>query len=358
MQHKLNINLFRFNYKTDYLPYYKKYSISCEEQESVYNLLEKVYTIDQFGFDIKDECYVRINGLFLCAKTLIQDVVKHCGRDWTIEPISKYRAKIDLVIDIQDYIDKVQLFNKYLTKVELDSFSRKYILEYYSSNTLNFKKDYIGDHNLLIAYEIIKNDDSLKNEIVKILKNEKDGIWYHTSLHNRLFKDADISKKIYERLFSFCDIEIGSDFKICLEEQNIDIKQSFSDFNIATYNNTNNIFFNQNLQKSGAKYIILESGGNDLALYSQKNDKDFSLKIAGEILLEAKDKNADFLIVCNTEELDIFDKKQKMIEKLVGRDINLPVITQEQFMLLLNGEKDIQTLGFQSHKIKVTFLDY
>jgi hypothetical protein len=34
----------------------------------------------------------------------------------------------------------------------------------------------------------------------------------------------------------------------------------------------------------------------------------------------------------------------------------LPIISQEQFKKLLEGEKNIVTLGFDKHKVKVSFL--
>jgi heterodisulfide reductase subunit B len=75
-----------------------------------------------------------------------------------------------------------------------------------------------------------------------------------------------------------------------------------------------------------------------------------------EILLEAKDKNADFLIVHGLEDLYLFDRKQKDVERLIGRDISIPVLTKSQFIAILEGEKDRKSLGFHNHKIDVTFL--
>ena len=355
MKNELNISLFRFNHNFDYLPYYKKYTIFYKSGDSVYDILELINKDDNFSFDIKAECDVNINGLFLSANTLVNDIVLKLGNDLQIEPISKYRAKIDLIIDIEDYIKKLELFDKYLTQEQKRELKFKYTLEYYASNTLNYNRDYIGDHNLLIAHELIKSDENLKDEIVTILKNKTNGIWYHTSLQNRLFNDIHSVEEKIKELFEICQIEYSSNNEIN-SSKNVKIKQSFEDFNIASYNTSLNL--NQNINKSKAKYIELSSKNNDIASHSQDINKSFSLKIAGDILLEAKDKNADFIIVNNNKDLDTFDKLQNKIESKVGRDINLPVITQEQFLMLLEGEKDINTLNFINHKVKVSFLDY
>ena len=79
--------------------------------------------------------------------------------------------------------------------------------------------------------------------------------------------------------------------------------------------------------------------------------------MAGTILLEALDNNADFLIVNTEEDLSLFDAQQKNIEKTMGREINLPVLTRGQFVKLLEGEKNKNALGFNIHKIKIPFLD-
>ena len=107
---------------------------------------------------------------------------------------------------------------------------------------------------------------------------------------------------------------------------------------------------------SDAKYINLNSKNDDLAFQSQEVNKTFSYKIAGNILLEAKDSNADFIVVQSEDSFKLFDNKQKEIEKVVGREIQLPVITLKQFNNILAGEKNFKALGFDTHKVAVSFL--
>ena len=74
----------------------------------------------------------------------------------------------------------------------------------------------------------------------------------------------------------------------------------------------------------------------------------------------ADDKKTVILQIRNTsdkKDLEIFDGMQSKIAKVVNREINLPVITQVQFEMLLLGEKNILKIGFSKHKIKVNFLD-
>ena len=357
---KVNVSLFRFDCKTDYLPYYKSYLLYFKDIDSIYDILNMIYKIDEFEYNNIELCFVKVNGLYMNANTLVLDII---SQDDTliIEPISTYRVTKDLVIDTQDYIQKLNILDKYLTDEEKDLYKFQYILEYYASNTINFNANYIGDHILMIAYELIKEKPEFKNELLKILQDSNNGIWYHTSLYKRLYIRTNIVEAIYYELINMIEeslfTENNSMPSNIIFSDDIQIKQSFKNFNIAVYK-CGDTQFKSLIIKSDATYIKLESQHNDLALNSQKINKDFSLKIAGEILLEAKDNNADFLIVNDKKMLNIFDGMQLQIAKIVGRNINVPIITKEQFIMLLDKEKDINKLGFNKHQIKVDFFDY
>jgi heterodisulfide reductase subunit B len=355
----LEIKLFKFDHSVDYLPYYRSYKIEYTNNESVYDILNKINECESFSYDTLDKCNVKVNNYFLSADVLVTDIVERIGLELTIEPISLYRAKNDLMINSDDYTEKLKLFSKYLTNEQETEFQEKYKLEYYASNTMIVNKDYIGDHSLLIANEILLNNPTLEKEVLEIITNKDTGILYHTSLKNRLFKDIYDVESVYKNLVS----KIKSYKNVTLEEneksevpEDIEISQYFKGFNIALYNKEG-CLFRKIIKKSRATYINLDSRRNDLATNSMLVNEDFTFRIAGEILLEAKDKNADFLIVKDKKDLDIFDAKQSKIARAVNREINLPVITQEQFTLLIKGEKSSTKLGFNNHKIKVSFLE-
>jgi len=164
-----------------------------------------------------------------------------------------------------------------------------------------------------------------------------------------------VYEKLIKKINKYKKIKIIKKKKSILPES-FEILQYFKGFTVGLYNSEGCIY-RKLIKQSRATYVHLDSRRNDLALNSSIVNNEFSLKIAGEILLEAKDKSVDFLIVQNDEDLSIFDRKQKQIEKVVNRDINIPIITEEQFLLLLKGEKNITTLGIDKHKIKVSFLD-
>ena len=168
------------------------------------------------------------------------------------------------------------------------------------------------------------------------------------------FLNVNYNKKLVNKITKYKNVNLQKEEKSDLPG-NLDITQYFKGFIVGLYNSEGCIY-RKLIKQSRATYIHLDSRRNDLALNSQLINKEFSLRIAGEILLEAKDKSADFLIVQNQEDLAIFDGMQSKIAAVVNRDINLPIITEEQFVMLLQGEKDIKKLGFDKHKINVSFM--
>ena len=355
----LEIKLFRFNHSMDYLPYYRTYNIEYHTEECIYDILNKINKIEKFSYDEKENCDININSYFMPATTLVVDIVERIGNKLTIEPISLYRATNDLVINIKDYEEKLALFDDYLSDEQKECFKEKYKLEYYASLSILVNKDYVGDHSLLVADQIITINPKLKKEVLEIITNNDTGILHHTRLHTRLFTNRFDVDVVYEKLLNkitkYKNINLVKKEKSELPE-NLEIRQYFKGFNISLYNQQGCIY-RKLIQQSRATYIQLDSRRDDLALNSQIVNKEFSLRIVGNILLEAKDKNADFLIVQNKEDLAIFDGMQSKIETVVNREINLPVITEEQFVTLLEGEKDSVKLGFNTHKIKVSFLE-
>ena len=350
----LEIKLFRFNHNVDYLPYYRTFKISYAKKECIYDILNKINEIEPFSYENKENCHVNINNSFISSEILIEDIVNSFGNELTINPVSLYRVTNDLIINSEDYSEKIKLFDAYLTKSQKESLKEKYKLEYYASHSIIINKDYIGDHCLLIADEIIKNNPQHEKEILKIITNNDTGILYHTNLTKRIYKTRYDVEEVYESLVN--KIKKYKNIVFTKKEKSIlptdlQITQYFKGFTIALYN-TEGCIFRKLIQKSRAKYIHLDSRRYDLARDSKLVNKEFTLKIAGEILLEAKDKNADFLIVQNSEDLSVFDEMQSKIANVVNRDINLPIITEAQFVMLLSGEKDINKLGFNKHKIK------
>ncbi len=357
----IEIKLFKFDYKTDYLPYYKTYKIKTPKNitMTIDELLLQINEIEKFSYIADKVFFLKINGTFTSSKADVVDFLTGSSRELLIQPISISRAKYDLIIDIDDYKTKLLTLSSFIDDDKLSEFiaQKKYMLEYYASNTLHTNRDYIGDHVLLLASELIKQLPEQKNAILEKISKLDDGLQNHTSLKHRMNNCDETETLIHQLQRDY----FKKASKVYVYKQykeyaiNFDIKQYFDNFNISLYCSLNNSSFEDTITASRANYIELESKHHELPVNA--TNKTMIHLMAGHILLEALDNNADFLIVNNTEELAIFDAQQKSIDKATGREINLPVLTQEEFLKLLHGEKDKKELGLDTHKINISFLD-
>ncbi|MBE0498450.1 MAG: DUF5644 domain-containing protein [Campylobacterales bacterium] len=331
MMAKTEVELFRFDSRTDYLPYYTKHSVSYSSDETIADLFEKINLIQPFGFDKEGVC--KINHYFLRSSERIADVISRCGETLTIGPASEFLVYKDLQIDKSDLASKLDLLAPYMSQEEKESCLKRTELHYYASNTLNYKRDYIGDHVLLCAAEIIEKHPENEKEILRLLSDKDNGVWYHSSLKNRLFSYDSAEEATIEQLLKKClkmlkpepKSKIGKKIRDFFQKESplpaegtnrqseeISVQESrdFAGFNIATYEGTEPGTIESLVEKSGAVHINIPSKHEDMTPYSQHVDKNFSCMIAGDILLQAMDKNADFILVKNEKMRDFFDKNQ------------------------------------------------
>lgn len=355
---EVHVELFRFDSKVDYLPYYKKYTIEYDEKDTILNLLNKINSIDKFSYEATADFNLKINDLYLSSNENIASVVDRTSSDFKIEPISTFRAVNDLVIDKKDFLEKIDSFKSYITSTDIEKYAKNYELDYYASNTYNINRDYIGDHSLLIACDIIEQNPDLTEEILEKISKQEDGVFYHTSLVNRVFNyDTNKEKRIKSLLNMLPKVALSSiNTESVIKDYDTTVTQYFDGFNIASFEGTNRNSSTSIINDSKANYIDISLKNEDLAPYSTLVSNDFSLKIAGEILLQAKDESADFIVVRGNRDIELFDGEQKRIEKVVGREIKLPVISKEQFSKLLQGERNKSVLGLDTHKVNVSFL--
>ena len=355
---EINIELFKFDAKVDYLPYYKKYTVEYSDEDTVLNLLNKINDIEKFDYEAKDGFNVKINNLYMNVRESVAKIVELTSNEFKIEPVSIFRSTDDLLIDKEDYLQKLQMFSGFVSQSDLDEYAQNLELDYYASNTYDKNRDYIGDSALLIASDIISNSPEHKDEILDMISQKDSGIWYHTSLQNRVLNYNSTKEDKIQALLSMMPkskrVSVSNTSKT--DVPRVNVSQHFDGFNIASYEGLSKDSCVDMIHDSKASYVELSLKNEDLAPHSKVVNKDFSLKIAGEILLQAKDNDADFIVVRDKDDIMLFDGMQKSIENAVGREIEMPVVSQEQFSQLLAGEKDSMKLGFNNHKVKVSFL--
>ncbi len=358
---KIEISLFKFDYKSDYLPYYKKYFLKIKNEKTLLDILNSINSIENFYYENKQNFELVVNDLYTNCSVSIKDLVEKFGNELTIEPISIRRAMNDLIINEDDFRNKLLILEEILNENDIQRYE-EYKRYFYASNSLKLKKEYIGDAIILLASDIIEENENLKDDILDKLKEEKYSLEFHTSLENKLFNfDKNIENKI---------LKIKEDLKLIkkIEKQNFKInksssitfpsfkeektlKHTFKGFNIAYYSQKECEKTTSLLNKLEARMVPLKSKNNDLAKTTFHINQEFTFELVAEVILEAFDNEANFLVVDNEADFYLFDFNRKELEKVSGREIPLPIIYTNELSNLAYGYFDEAKKSLVKHYI-------
>jgi len=347
---KLEISLYKFDAKSDYLPYYTKHYIKPKNEKNLLDILQTIHKESPFGFEKNKNSAVVVNGLYTTLDLTLEQIKQDFGSHLQIEPLSTVRAYKDLLINDDVFNEKLSLLTQPLSD-EDKALYESYKLYYYASNSLNFNKNYMGDAFILLAHNLLQKGFEQK-EIYALLSDEKTGISFHTNLGNRIYNfDTTIEETIQQLQQKLNAVKP-------LDEQNfkpnstktIDfdkacgtsiVKHSFKDFNIAYFTGLQGCEKTQTLIDTlEAKKILLPSLSNDLAMNTFHINPNFSYALTAQVMLDAFDNNADFIVVDNIQAFYLLDFNRKELEKVSGREILLPVIHSNELSKLVCGLHD------------------
>ncbi len=197
MECKLELSVFRFDAKTDFLPYYKKHFITIDTTKTVYELLAQIQN-EEVNFDYPKGSLsaLKINGKALFSDALLKGVIEHFGKSLTLEPLSSKRVTKDLIINTDDFYQKFDLLDAYVDGKERALFER-YIIYHYASPVLDFVEDYQGDALFAFAYDMLQKHPEQKHHILNVIANEHIGLFLHVKLCKKIYPcSADVEKKI------------------------------------------------------------------------------------------------------------------------------------------------------------------
>lgn len=190
MECKLELSVFRFDAKTDFLPYYKKHIIKIDKSKTLNDLFELIVQED-LSFDYpKDECAaIKLNGKALFTNVSIEDIVKDFGKELTLEPLSTKRVIKDMIINNDDFYASLDLLDAYVDAKDKEAFSH-YIIYHYASSVLDFVENFQGDALFAFAYDMIQKHPQRKREILSVVANENSGVFLHVKLCNKVYPCA------------------------------------------------------------------------------------------------------------------------------------------------------------------------
>jgi len=357
MSHNLNVKAFFFNAKTDYLPYYKHFNITVEDDANIKEVLAQVQEKNFDFFYPKQKLIMKVNGLVVEAKEPVSNLVEKLGTELTIEPVKAYRSNNGLNINDDDFMQNYALLEPYATESDLKYYKTLYAL-HYASETENFDHAYIGDAVLVLAHKMISEGNEHKDAILNAITSVNSGLLdceYENNLFNAKSHDAAITA-LKDMLNSDKDEHpsllemIKNRFCKKKEEKVVDKKErvakeieDLSDKSIAYYAGTaqdNEENIAQAITALDVREVTFSRKNKLSGLSILKDSKTLALHKAGATLLDAYDAGAEVLVVENEACYEMFEKYFKEIENVIGRKMRgLELLLASDFLAQVNTVK-------------------
>jgi len=231
----LHVRAFFFNASTDYLPYYKNFEIAVSKDATLIDVLSKVKTKNpDFSFPNKN-VILKVNDKVTTAETSISTVVETLGSELKIEPASTYHSNNGLILNDDDFMENFELLAPYASEDDKAYYESLYTV-HYASETNNYNRQYIGDAILLLAHKMITEGNEHKEEILRAISDEFDGIRC-CEYENNILNGEDHTEKISDlkKMFALKDTASCFDKFTCgKKDHSIDL-ETLANSNVALY---------------------------------------------------------------------------------------------------------------------------
>jgi len=336
----LQLRAFFFNAATDYLPYYKNFEIAISKEATLLDVLSKIKVKNpDFSFPNKN-IILKVNEKVTTANTSISTVVEKLGTELKIEPASTYHANNGLILNDDDFMKNFELLAPYASEDDRAYYESLYAV-HYASETNSYNRQFIGDAILLLAHKMIAEGNEHKEEILTAISDEFNGIRC-CEYENNILNGEDHTEKISDlkKMLTLKDTASCFDKFTCGKKEHKIDHETLENSNIALYVGLNGDDFSEIetlIKESAASYIKFEKSSKLAGQTLMDSHFEIAHKKAGEMMLDALDSGADIL-VCSKKDTEIFQKAIKSCEKVVGRDIELKIISQNRLKELCSVE--------------------
>ena len=344
MQHTLEVRAFFFNAKTDYLPYYKNFTMTLSADDTVEAILAEIQKQNEDFAYPTEKLTFKINDLMLEGTETVGAVVSKLGTALQVDPALSYRSNHCLIINDNDFMERYALLAPYASAEDEAYYQTLYAL-HYASETFKFSHDYIGDAVLLLAHRMLANNSEHKEAILEAISDPYDGLAaceYENNLFNRAFHTKEIQElnEMFSRpsANSFLDKVTEKFSQKALYSFE---KESIEGVQVACYAGDSGLLdeIQEKITANGGKVITFSRAtklaGNSLL---GKQDNLAYLK-AATTLLDALDNGAALLVVAKSADLAMFRKHFASLQKRIGREIPLPLVSYKDFTALCNKEE-------------------
>ena len=346
MSQKLTIKAFFFNAKTDYLPYYKHFNITVEDDATAKDMLILIQQQNEnFSFP-KQKLFMKINGLVVEAKQSVSSIVERLGTDLQIDPVNSYRSNDGLKINDDDFMQSYALLEPYATEADLKHYKTLYAL-HYASETENFDRAYIGDAILVLAHKMITEGSEHEDAILDAITSAYSGL-FDCEYENNLFNAKDYTEEISTlkglakpeegpslcaKLIAYFSKNEEKEVEVAVPKRAVETIENVEEKQVAHYyGSASHEEMHKLIAELGIRGLHFPRANKLAGLGVLEDNKELALKKAGTIILNAFDAGAEVLIVEDIDALDMIRNNFSEIEKTVGREIiGLELISAEDF---------------------------
>ena len=345
MEHTLTLRAFFFNAKTDYLPYYKTFTVTLDENVQSSALLEAIKAQNENFAYPEEKLLFKINGLVATGKESIGKIVEKLGTELQIDPVLSYRSNHCLIINDDDFMERFKLLEPYATEEDKAYFESLYAL-HYASESSKFNHDYIGDAVLLLAHRMIENGNPHKTEILSAISDEYDGL-NACEYENNLFDAQDHTDAI-EALRAHIERPGANRF---LEKMSQKLsREATAAYATDTVAGKPAAFYAGSATAPAQAEVLeaIEGAGGSVVRFEREAklcgrsiidcQESLALQKAGTTLLQALDNGAEVLIVADEKDLAFFYRHYRAIEKRMGREIPLSLLSFDDYRKLVQNE--------------------
>ncbi|MDR2080919.1 MAG: DUF5644 domain-containing protein [Campylobacteraceae bacterium] len=198
----LTVKAFRFDAKSDFLPYYKEYEISVKGEDMLIDILNGIKKQDrEFNFSNNQFVGVRVNSFVAPLNVRVKTLMRFLKTDVIIlEPLSEFYAINDLEMDTNAFLKQLDCFAAFIDDDDKEQY-KEFVSYYFASPAIEFEREYFGDSFMLFAAFLIKKYPHKRDDILRLCADENHGIWLHVSVRNTMLlysKAVNVEHSIFE----------------------------------------------------------------------------------------------------------------------------------------------------------------
>ncbi|MDR3162804.1 MAG: hypothetical protein LBT81_02965 [Helicobacteraceae bacterium] len=322
----VEITVFRFNARFDYLSSYKPYVIQVKKDQTLAEMLTTVKERDTlFTCDLE-----RVDGVRLCGwgaglDVKAVDIVSRFGKKFVVEPLDTKRALLDLEIDSSDFDSKLSIFDN-ITAEDI-CFYNQYKMAYYLSPVRVLNPYYLGEAVFMLADRLIRALRGDTSDLLRRICDAKNGIFSFCSLHRSLVSGArEIALTVRTLQEMALELEVAPKGARAgaLWTPSIWKLPSLEGKTVALLLDETADLPSLKAKLYGAKVITMKNSISGVEIGDLLPE--IAVKAGARLLLEAQESGAEALLCSAREAAEFLRKNYREIARSCNQPLDIPVL--------------------------------